>query len=53
MKSSSLIVLVIVKVAEALNLTLEDGSIYSGEVDPNGLPSGQGRLLYANGDLYE
>ena len=53
MKSSFILVLVIVKVAEGFNTTLEDGSTYIGELDENNLPTGQGKLLYVNGDIYE
>ena len=46
-------VLVSVKVALAFNTTLEDGSVYYGEVGPDSLPMGEGKLLYPNGDIYE
>ena len=53
MKSSLLLFLAIAKVTVAFNITFQDGSTYIGDLDENNLPSGQGKKLYANGDIYE
>ena len=54
MKSTPLLIfLVIVKVTLAFNITLDDGSVYFGEVGRDDLPVGEGKLLYLNGDVYE
>ena len=47
------LVMVSVKVVAAFNVTLEDGSVYYGEIGPDDLPVGEGKLLYPNGDIYE
>ena len=39
--------------SEAFNLTLEDGSTYLGEQNAEAMPHGFGKLIKANGDVYE
>ena len=57
MTSYVLILMVIAKVIvciEASNITFEDGSTYLGDIDEvNDVPNGFGKLLFANGDIYE
>ena len=54
MTSYVIILMVIAKVTEASNITFEDGSTYLGDIDEvNNVPNGFGKLLFANGDIYE
>ena len=48
-----LILLTILHDCLASNSTLEDGSTYLGDLDANNLPSGFGKLIKLNGDVFE
>ena len=45
--------LILIGNTKALNVTLEDGATYLGEVNAQDQPHGFGKLIQRNGDVFE